>query len=85
MSEHEEKGSGLSEELKGSFFGDLLYSMLQPGYIGKSSIVVINIAFLFFTLTVVTRLYVAGFNNIENYAHAFALVPLIGLWFSINW
>lgn len=83
---HDESSGGfLSEEMKQSFFGDLIYSMLQPGYIGNSSIVVINAAFFLFTLTVIWRLYISGFDNIENYAHAFALIPLIGLWGSINW
>lgn len=82
----EEKEASINKtEAPKTFFEDLIFSVLNPGYIGTSSIIVINIAFALSFLAIIWRLYILGFEGLESYVHLSALIPLIGLWISFDW
>lgn len=84
MSENQQGFTNKSEAPK-TFFEDLIFSVLNPGYIGTSSIIVINVAFVLSFAAIIWRLLILGFEGLETYVHLSALIPLIGLWISFDW
>lgn len=70
-----------------SFVEDLVAAILNPGYIGSASLVVVNVALVLVTLLIALRVFSdpRGIWDLENSVHLFALIPCVGLLFSINW
>lgn len=87
MDTTEQKIEGLGEtvDMPNTFMGDLFKSILQPGYIGTSSVIIINVAFFFTFVAILWKILLQGFEDYESFAHIFALVSLIGLWISVDW
>lgn len=69
------------------FFDDLVHSILNPGYVGSASLLIINVALILVAVFIAVRILSdpRGLGDIENSIHLFALIPCVGLLFSINW
>lgn len=69
------------------FIEDIVAAILNPGYIGGASILVINVALIAVGLLIAIQILSdpRGLSQLENKIHLFALIPLIGLFISINW
>lgn len=69
------------------FVDDIVAAILNPGYIGSASLVVINVALFLVAILIALRVFSdpRGIWDLENSIHLFALIPCAGLLFSINW
>lgn len=69
------------------FVEDIVAAILNPGYIGSASMLVVNVALVLVIILIAIRIFSdpRGLGELENSVHFFALIPCIGLLFSINW
>jgi hypothetical protein len=69
------------------FMDDIVAAILNPGYIGSASMVIINVALVLVIVFISIRIFSdpRGLSEIENSIHLFALIPCIGLLVTINW
>lgn len=69
------------------FMEDIVAAILNPGYIGFASLMVINVALVIVATLIALRVFTdpRGLGELENSIHLFALIPCIGLLLSINW
>lgn len=66
---------------------DIVAAILNPGYIGFASLMIINVALVLVAFLIALRVFTdpRGLSELENSIHLFALIPCIGLLCSINW
>jgi len=69
------------------FLEDIVAAILNPGYIGAASMTVVNVALVLVICFIGIRVFSdpRGLSELENSIHLLALIPAIGLLFSINW
>lgn len=69
------------------FVEDIVAAILNPGYIGFASLMIINVALVLVAFLIALRVFTdpRGLSELENSIHLFALIPCIGLLLSINW